>query len=300
MTPGEAASQHVSLPAGLRADPRLALVAVAACGGGGLLIGGALLPWLTLFAGVQTYSGLMGLNGRVLVVGGVLSCLGGIGSSWRGGRGWQWVLGLLGFALLAYTSWLLLALLASYRALAADPLLLAAPGPGIFVALLGALAVFLTLFLPGVPDRHRVVLRNAQAVARPYRPTRYLASSLVIAAGLIHLGVMPEHFREGIAFGAFMLLVGAAQVTVGLLLLVRPNRPLIIATMFGTALVFAVFAVAYSTGLPFGPHPGKPEEPDLIVTVSKAVEGLLFVVLVLMARARHPPRAAGAELGAAR
>ena len=45
---------------------------------GGVLVGvGAALPWLSLFAGLQSYSGLVGLYGRLLIVGAALAVAGG-------------------------------------------------------------------------------------------------------------------------------------------------------------------------------------------------------------------------------
>lgn len=46
---------------------------------GGALVGtGAILPWLSLFAGLQSYSGMIGLYGRLLFGGGVLAVAGGV------------------------------------------------------------------------------------------------------------------------------------------------------------------------------------------------------------------------------
>jgi hypothetical protein len=118
------------------------------------------------------------------------------------------------------------------------------------------------------------------------RPGRQLAAFLAIVAGLIHLLVTPVHFEEAAEYGAFMLLVGAAQIAAGVLLLVRPARSLIVATVLGTLAILMIFAWAYTVGLPFGPEPGEPETLTPVVVVSKVIElGLLGVLLLLL---RHP------------
>ena len=129
---------------------RQRLIGLAAIIGGLLLVAGTLVPWLTLFAGLRSLSGLTGANGPILLAGGMLSVLAGLWSLVRFGTTVRWSIGLLGFVLLAWTSWLSIQLMATYRSLAADPFTVAALGPGLFVAVGGALLLFLTLFLGDV------------------------------------------------------------------------------------------------------------------------------------------------------
>lgn len=109
---------------------------------------------------------------------------------------------------------------------------------------------------------------------------RYGAAALALIAGLIHLYIAPEHFEEAFEFGLFMVVVGAAQVAAGTLLAVRPSRPLVIATVVGTLLLFAVYGVSRTAGLPFGPEPWHPEHVHTIDVVSKATEFALLLVLL--------------------
>lgn len=114
---------------------------------------------------------------------------------------------------------------------------------------------------------------------------RMAAAALAMAAGFIHLAVTPEHFEEAVSFGLFMLIVGVAQLLVGLLLVIHPSRPLIFAALLGTAAVFGVFAIAYTVGLPLGPHPGEAEEMGPAVILSKGIElGLLLILAYLSTR----------------
>jgi len=124
-----------------------ACIAWSAIGGGVIVILGACLPWFSLFAGLQPYRGVDVLNGRLLTGGGILSLLAGAWFFRRGDHSLRWGIGLLGFVMLAFASWSVVQLFILYRELAADPMLVAKPGPGLIVVTVGALLVFATLFL---------------------------------------------------------------------------------------------------------------------------------------------------------
>jgi hypothetical protein len=132
----------------LRSKPLNRLgVASVAIGGGAIVVPGAWLSWFSPFAGLRPYRGVDVLNGRVLAAGGVLSILAGAWFSLRGGHRLRWGIGLLGFVLLAFASWSWLQLRVIYRALAADPFVVARLGPGLGVVVTGAVVIFVTLFL---------------------------------------------------------------------------------------------------------------------------------------------------------
>jgi hypothetical protein len=113
---------------------------VAALLGGALVMLGAWLPWLTMFAGLQQYSGLIGVHGRILFVGGALAIVAGIGTL-RTRRRWiRSGTALLGFTLLGFIGWLL-AGLAGMLHHDLSGMLVPRAGPGLFVSLLGAALV---------------------------------------------------------------------------------------------------------------------------------------------------------------
>ena len=120
--------------------------AIATCGGSALVTG-ALLPWLSLFAGLQRYPGVAGLNGKVLLVGGLSAIVGGLAMLARPRRRFRPLLGALGIGLAAFAIWVIVGLRATLRGLAHHPLLLARPGSGLYVALAGAL-LMTVLFVP--------------------------------------------------------------------------------------------------------------------------------------------------------
>lgn len=117
----------------------------SALSGGALVCTGTVLPWLSLFAGLQTYSGLVGLYGRVLFAGGALAVLGGAAMLVRRDRWLPRVVGGVGIVQTLFVLWLLFGLRSTTRELGAHAMLLARPGPGLFVALVGAILVASTL-----------------------------------------------------------------------------------------------------------------------------------------------------------
>jgi hypothetical protein len=122
-------------------------IAGATIGGGVIVVVGACLTWFSLFAGLQPYRGLDVLNGRLLAIGGVVGILAGVRFALRDGPRLRWGIGLWGFVLLAFASWSVLQLRIIYRALAADPFVVARLGSGLTVVVAGALLIFATLFL---------------------------------------------------------------------------------------------------------------------------------------------------------
>jgi hypothetical protein len=122
------------------------LVATAAIAGGATVIAGTLLPWLTLFAGLHPYRGIIGWNGRVLLAGGVLAVAGGVWLLVRDTQPVRRTIGALGVAMLAFVVWLLVQQNAMYHDLLSQhPMTVPGVGPGLHVASGGALLIALTL-----------------------------------------------------------------------------------------------------------------------------------------------------------
>jgi hypothetical protein len=116
-------------------------MAAALAGGGALVMLGAWLPWLTLFAGLQRYGGLIGLHGRILFGGGALAAAAGVGLL-RRRRPWlQWATMVLGLCLVGFDAWLMAGLFETLHR--GDAMLVPRAGPGLFVASLGVALVVL-------------------------------------------------------------------------------------------------------------------------------------------------------------
>jgi hypothetical protein len=124
----------------------------ATLAGGALVMLGAWLPWLTLFAGLQRYGGLIGGHGRLLFAGGILAAVASVGMLATRHRWIRWTTVLLGLGLLGFEAWLVAGLFETlHRGLGA--MLVPRPGPGLFVAALGIVLVILGPGLGLVRDR---------------------------------------------------------------------------------------------------------------------------------------------------
>lgn len=125
--------------------------AIPAVTGGVLVAVGAVLPWMSLFAGLHPYSGIAGLYGRIAFAAGALSALGGVAILMRPDPRLRLAIGAVGAALTLFAAWVLLGLRATTRHLDQHAFLLPRAGPGLFVVLAGALVVTALL----LPSRRR-------------------------------------------------------------------------------------------------------------------------------------------------
>jgi hypothetical protein len=258
-------------------------VGLLAIGGGALVIVGALLPWLSVFASLKTYAGVAGLNGRLLVAGGALGLLGGLGYLASGRPALRWGLGLWGFVLLGFASWLIVQLLAAYQHVAADPLLLSRLGPGLFVATGGAAAMAATLLVG--PVRPAAALHTPPVVTRPLAGVVAVGLALLSgAAAIIHFAVIGQHLREFWLFGAFFAVVALAQLAWALLAMARPSHRVWLAGAVGNAVVIVVWIVSRTLGLPLGAEAGHAEPVGFADALSTAYEVLLVVGSAALAR----------------
>lgn len=109
--------------------------------GGALVCAGTALPWMSFFAGVQSLSGLVGLYGRILLASGALAVFFGAAMLRRNYRWLPLATAALGALQTLFILWLLVGLRSTLRGLGMHAMLLARPGPGLFVALGGAMLV---------------------------------------------------------------------------------------------------------------------------------------------------------------
>jgi hypothetical protein len=111
---------------------------------------------------------------------------------------------------------------------------------------------------------------------------RLIPASLAIAAGAIHLAMSPIHApsstTEAIGFAA----VGWAQILLGIALLVRPGRGVLVTTIVLNAAVIVAYVVSRSVGLPVGANPGDAESVGTIDLMVTLFEGALIVCAALL------------------
>ena len=109
--------------------------------------------------------------------------------------------------------------------------------------------------------------------------TRVLLAVLAAAAGIIHLAMVPSHWGESGVEGFGFALVGWAQVTLAVALLVRPSRALVRIGMVATYVFIAVWVISRVWGLPFGEHAGHPHDPSFVDLTCVGIE-VAFVAFV--------------------
>jgi hypothetical protein len=123
------------------------LVAAVAVSAGALIVCGAFLPWLSLFAGLHPLRGVVGLYGRLVAAGGMGCAFAGVAYWRRPAAGLRWALAVLAWVLAGSTTWLTVQLFLTYHNLHANPMVVPQLGPGLFLALAGSLMVGATLGL---------------------------------------------------------------------------------------------------------------------------------------------------------
>jgi hypothetical protein len=133
--------------------------------GGVLLMIGAALPWLTLYAGLHQYGGMIGEYGQAVFAAGAAAVVGGI-VALRVRPPWLRLAGAaFGVAVFAFGLWLYVGL----RQFVNRPealMFVPQAGPGLFVVLLGAAVVAIGSQLPLHPKPRGRVYSAAFRISR--------------------------------------------------------------------------------------------------------------------------------------
>jgi len=119
--------------------------------GGALIAAGAALPWLTLFAGLQAYRGIIGWNGRAMLVAGAVVALGGAASLvGHAGLVTRRLISLLAAVVGGSAMVLVVRLMGTWRDLVSrDAMMVARPGIGLPVVVVGAIVAAAAIFVDG-------------------------------------------------------------------------------------------------------------------------------------------------------
>jgi MFS family permease len=129
------------------------------------------------------------------------------------------------------------------------------------------------------------------ATERP-KPILYAAAALSLVTALIHLWVMPEHFREWWGYGAFFLIAAAAQALYVPLLLRWPKRAVLLAGIAGNLAIVVLYLLTRTVGIPLlGPEAGEVERvgfADVCATTSEV--GIAIALSVALLRETTPER----------
>ncbi|HYW30242.1 MAG TPA: hypothetical protein VE869_01965 [Gemmatimonas sp.] len=122
----------------------------ATIAGGVAIASGAMLPWMTFYAGLQRVNGTSGLYGRLLLAGGLLLVLVGALRVWRDGAALRRTSLAVG-VVAAVGAILLLARAYGMAGSPASLMLVPRVGPGLFVIVFGG--VLATVAMLRLPQR---------------------------------------------------------------------------------------------------------------------------------------------------
>ena len=109
-------------------------------------------------------------------------------------------------------------------------------------------------------------------------PSRVLLATLSLAAGAIHLWMVPSHADEWLAEGLAFAAAGAVQIALALVLLLRPSAVALRVSCLANAGFIAAWVVTRASGMPFGPHEGIRETAGFVDLTAVALEAALVIV----------------------
>jgi hypothetical protein len=105
------------------------------------------------------------------------------------------------------------------------------------------------------------------------------AAAALLAAGVIHVAVVPEHLREYAPFGVFFVLVAAAQLAAALFVL-RDRRGAWPAIAAFNIAVCLVWAYTRFVALPLGPEAGGREAIAFVDALATGLQVAAVAVLL--------------------
>src|SRR5690242_18604646 len=121
---------------------------------------------------------------------------------------------------------------------------------------------------------HHVERTSCSTVAKPWS----IATILVVGlAGLIHLSLIREHFEERFVYGLVFTALAIFQLTLALLLVVRPGPRVYRVGTWGSGLIVLVYVATRLIPLPGA---SGPEEVDAL---GIAATGLEIAAVLLLA-----------------
>jgi hypothetical protein len=125
-------------------------------------------------------------------------------------------------------------------------------------------------------------------VGERLRP-QWLLAALLAGAGAIHLAMAPSHLGESVVEGWGFLVSAWVQLGLAVVLVVRPRRWALWATLASSVTLIAVWAVSRTAGLPFGDHAGHAESVSLVDGACVALEAVAIVLAAaaLLGRGQH-------------
>jgi hypothetical protein len=133
--------------------------------------------------------------------------------------------------------------------------------------------------------------RRPHALARSGRvdDLRLLLAVGLVGSAMVQAALVPAQLAEWTAGGVLLIVLAAVQLAAAGLVLVRPDRRVLLATATASLVPLLVWLCSRTIGLPFGPEAGAAEPVGLADGVAGALELGTLLVAVLMIRGRTLP-----------
>jgi hypothetical protein len=117
----------------------------------------------------------------------------------------------------------------------------------------------------------------------------YTAVSLSLAAALIHLWAAPQHLEEWWAYGAFFLGTALVQGLWSLTFLRWPSSQVLCSFgIWSNLAIVGMYVLTRTAGVPFGPHVGHVEDPEVLGMVATVAE--IGIIVASAALLEETPR----------
>jgi len=129
---------------------------------------------------------------------------------------------------------------------------------------------------------HSAVSPASATRARAMSATLWAVAALSLGAAWVHFAYMDSHFREWWAYGAFFLAVGLGQALFAVLVLVRPQRWLLLTGIAGNSAIIGMYVVSRTEGPPLGPHARVLEPAGAVDLATTGAEVVLVGLLVTL------------------
>jgi len=120
---------------------------------------------------------------------------------------------------------------------------------------------------------------------------RVVAINCLLAAEISNTLLLSGHFLEWFGSGVVFVVIAAAEGSLGVLLLLRPSRGVLIVTIAISMIILSVWLV----GLPFGPDVGRPDA--LVGAGLEPTVPLAAAVVALIPLVANPRLGVGAARG---
>jgi len=114
-------------------------------------------------------------------------------------------------------------------------------------------------------------------------PPRVVLATLLVAAGAIHLAVVPSHASSSTSEGIAFAVVGSIQLLLGVLVAQRASWPIFGAIVVVQVVSIGAWMVSRISGLPFGAHVGQAEPASTVDITCVALELAALAVVIAVA-----------------